>query len=84
MVGIDKSPVQGDTFSEIKIVWPFRLHPDHCHARRCFFAGIRAAGPDMKLTADNYLTIADMMDIRVVSNLGLVDKDIEGLSRLDG
>ncbi len=49
-----------------------------------FFAGIRAAGPDMKLTADSYFDDTDMMDIRVVSNLGLVDKDIEGLSRLDG
>lgn len=42
-----------------------------------FFAGIRAASPDMKKTADTYFDETKMMDIEVISTLGLTDNDVE-------
>ncbi len=49
-----------------------------------FFAGIRAAGPDMKLSADAYYDQENFMDIRVLSTLGLVDEDIEAIRKVEG
>ncbi len=42
-----------------------------------FFAGIRAASPDMKKTADTYFDETKMMDIEVISTLGLTDNDVK-------
>ena len=42
-----------------------------------FFAGIRAASPDMKKTADTYFDETKMMDIEVISTLGLTDNDLK-------
>ena len=42
-----------------------------------FFAGIRATGPDMRQTIDNYLKENNVYDIELVSTLGLTDDDIE-------
>ena len=36
-----------------------------------FFTGIRASGPDMKLTADTYLDGAHLADITAMSTAGL-------------
>ena len=36
-----------------------------------FFSGIRAASPDMKLSADTYYDETSLMDIQVISSLGL-------------
>ena len=44
-----------------------------------FYAGLRMTAPDMKLAADAYYDGTDLMDIRVVSTLGLTDEDIEAL-----
>lgn len=49
-----------------------------------FFAGIRAASPDMKEAVDQYFDDQNMMDIEVISTLGLTDNDIEALKKLDG
>ena len=49
-----------------------------------FFSGIRSSGGDMKYSADVYYDSTDMMDIRVVSTLGLTDEDIEDLKGADG
>ena len=48
-----------------------------------FFAGIRSAGGDMRYTSDAYYDKTDMMDIRVLSTLGLTDKDINDISNVD-
>ena len=40
-----------------------------------FFSGIRSSGGDMKYSADVYYDDTDMMDIRVLSTLGLTDDD---------
>ena len=48
-----------------------------------FFAGIKATSPDMKLTLDTYFDDKNVMDIQVISTLGLTDDDITELKKLD-
>lgn len=49
-----------------------------------FFAGLRMAEPDMLLTADSYYDDSDLMDVRIVSTLGLSDEDVDALASLEG
>ena len=49
-----------------------------------FFSGVRAACPDMKLSADIYFDEANLMDIRVLSTLGLTDEDVKALEEIEG
>ena len=48
-----------------------------------FFSGIRAASPDMKLSADTYYDETSLMDIQVISSLGLTDEDVEALGQVE-
>ena len=47
-----------------------------------FFAGIKATSPDMKKTLDTYFDDLDVMDIQVISTLGLKDDDVEAISEV--
>ncbi|MBR2778822.1 MAG: FtsX-like permease family protein [Firmicutes bacterium] len=49
-----------------------------------FYAGIRSSEPDMKLSADRYYDVSRLMDIRVISTLGLTDEDVEALRAVSG
>ncbi|MGG3507014.1 FtsX-like permease family protein [Paenibacillus lautus] len=49
-----------------------------------FFAGIKAAGPDMLDTADHYYSDLKLMDLKVQSTLGLEQSDIEKLKLVAG
>ena len=49
-----------------------------------FFAGIRAASPDMKKTVDKYFDEALFYDIQVVSTLGLTEGDVKALEKVEG
>lgn len=49
-----------------------------------FFSGIRKAEPDMRISADNYYDETNLLDIRILSTLGLTEKDISYLSSIDG
>lgn len=49
-----------------------------------FFAGLRACKTDMLLSADSFYDKTNMMDIRVVSALGLSDADVEAVRQTDG
>ena len=49
-----------------------------------FLAGLRAAAPDMKYTADNYYDRTHMMDGYVLSTLGLTDEDLAALASAGG
>lgn len=49
-----------------------------------FFAGIRATSPDMKDSVDTYFDDQNMMDIQVMSTLGLTDDDIIALPQIEG
>ena len=44
-----------------------------------FFSGIRAAEPDMRYSGDAYFDEKNLMDIQVMSTLGLTDEDIKVL-----
>ncbi len=48
-----------------------------------FFAGIKATAPDMKHTADGYFDRCAMMDVRMLSTLGLTEGDISAIAALD-
>ena len=50
----------------------------------CFLAGLRATAPDMKLSADRYFDQQKLMDLRIVSTLGLTEEDIEALAEEPG
>ena len=50
----------------------------------CFLAGLRVTEPDMKNSVDQYLDAQRLMDLRVVSTLGLTEEDVEVLSRQEG
>ena len=49
-----------------------------------FFAGLKASSPDMKEGVDKYFDQQNMMDIEVISTLGLTDNDITALSQVEG
>ena len=49
-----------------------------------FFSGIRATAPDMRHTADQYFDQYNLMDVRVLSTLGLTQDDISAISKVDG
>lgn len=49
-----------------------------------FFSGIRAAEPDMRYSGDVWLDQKNLMDIQVISTLGLTEEDIEALKDVEG
>lgn len=49
-----------------------------------FFSGIRASEPDMRYSGDAYFDEKNLMDIEVISTLGLTDDDIEAVRAVDG
>ena len=49
-----------------------------------FFSGIRASEPDMRYSGDAYFDNKNMMDIQVISTLGLTDDDLEAIEDVDG
>ena len=49
-----------------------------------FFSGIRSAEPDMKVTGDAYYDAQNLMDLKVISTLGLTDDDVKALKNVDG
>ncbi len=48
-----------------------------------FFAGIKAASPDMKNTLDKYFDDLDVMDIQVISTMGLTEDDINAIKNVE-
>ena len=49
-----------------------------------FFSGIRASEPDMRYSGDTYFDNRNMMDIQVISTLGLTDNDLQAIEDVDG
>lgn len=49
-----------------------------------FFAGLRSSAPDMRATGDAYYDDGNMMDIHVLSSLGLTDSDVDALKAVKG
>lgn len=49
-----------------------------------FFAGIRASEPDMRYSGDAYFDAHNMMDMKILSTLGLTEADIEAIQAVEG
>lgn len=49
-----------------------------------FFSGIRSSEPDMRYSGDAYFDKMNLMDIQVVSTMGLTDEDIKALEDVEG
>ncbi|BDF34964.1 ABC transporter permease [Lachnospiraceae bacterium] len=49
-----------------------------------FFSGIRSSEPDMRATGDAYFDGAKLMDIKMVSTLGITADDIRAIGKVDG
>lgn len=48
------------------------------------FAGLMATSPDMKNTLDNYLDKYDTYDIRIISDMGLTQEDVDEIEAIEG
>ncbi len=49
-----------------------------------FFSGVRSSEPDMRYSADHYYDESNMMDIRVISPMGLTKADLDTISEVEG
>ncbi len=49
-----------------------------------FFAGVRAASPDMRMTVDKYFDDYNAADVRLLSTLGFDEDDLAALREVDG
>ncbi len=49
-----------------------------------FFSGVKAAAPDMRLSADTYYDEANLTDLRLVSTYGFDESDLAALEALSG
>jgi putative ABC transport system permease protein len=49
-----------------------------------FLAGLMATTPDMRISADRYYDESNMMDLRVVSTLGISEEDVRAVRAIDG
>lgn len=49
-----------------------------------FFAGIRASEPDMRYSGDAYFDAHNMMDMKILSTLGLTEDDIKAIQAVEG
>ena len=49
-----------------------------------FYSGIKSSKNDMMISADKYYDESSLMDIKVMSTLGLSDNDIEALAKVKG
>ena len=49
-----------------------------------FYSGIQSAAPDMRYSGDAYFDQHQLMDLKVISNMGLTEGDIEAISQING
>ena len=49
-----------------------------------FFSGVRAGEPDMRYSGDAYFDKRHMMDLKIMSTLGVTDADIKALEAVEG
>lgn len=50
----------------------------------CFLFGLRMAAPDMTASMDAYLDAQSLMDVHVISTLGLTQEDVDALAETEG
>lgn len=49
-----------------------------------FYSGIQSAAPDMRYSGDAYFDQHQLMDLKVISTMGLTEGDIEAISQING
>ncbi|MCC8103127.1 MAG: FtsX-like permease family protein [Clostridiales bacterium] len=49
-----------------------------------FFSGLQSAAPDMRVTEDSYFDDVNLMDIRVISTMGLTEDDVAAIAAVEG
>jgi len=49
-----------------------------------FYSGVRSSNPDMRLSADSYYDESNLMDIRILSTLGLTALDVTAIGEIEG
>ena len=49
-----------------------------------FYSGIQASSPDMRYSADAYYDRYQLMDLKVISTMGLTDDDVRAIEALEG
>ena len=49
-----------------------------------FYSGIRSSEPDMRYSGDAYFDKKNLMDIQIISTLGLTDGDLQAIEDVDG
>ena len=49
-----------------------------------FFCGLNATGSDMRRTSDAYADRSHLMDVEILSTLGLTEEDVEEIRKVDG
>lgn len=49
-----------------------------------FYAGVRAASPDMKMSGDTYFSKNNFMDYKLISTLGLTENDLTEVRKISG
>ncbi len=49
-----------------------------------FFCGLLSCGPDMRDTVDGYFDESNLMDIQILSTLGITQEDAEAVAEIDG
>ncbi|MCD7734752.1 MAG: FtsX-like permease family protein [Clostridiales bacterium] len=50
----------------------------------CFLFGLRMAAPDMKASMDAYLDAQELMDVHIMSTLGLTQEDVDAVAETEG
>lgn len=80
-----KKALRKDFYMEIRISMGRFLSIFFIVAIGCaFFAGIRSSEPDMRYSGDAYFDRKNLMDLQVISTMGLTDEDVEAIEKLDG
>ena len=80
-----KTALIKDTFREIKRSFSRFLSIFIIVFLGCgFYSGVNATMPDMKITAEKYFEDTNLMDLRLVSTIGIKAENISNLSGIDG
>jgi len=50
----------------------------------CFFSGLKSTCPDMKETADKYFKDTNLMDLKLISTIGIAPSDVSAINSISG
>ena len=80
-----KKALRKDFYMEIRKSWGRFLSIFFIVAiGTAFFSGIRSAEPDMRISGDAYFDEYQLMDLQVISPIGLTKSDVQALEEIDG